>query len=436
MHILPLSKVIIGKDRQRSDMNDKEVVDHINQLADELKTKALMHPIVLRSESDPTLVAGECRLSAVALLDLKGVGIIFEGKRLEPGFIPVTYLGELNELEYEEAELSENLRRQNLTWQQEAAAIARLHKLRERVNGVYGVGASPREGQTPRATAQEVFKNDAPTSHQIETVRSSINLVDFLDDPDVAKAKTQKEAMRIVSKKKKEEVLKQMADDYIPITPHRLENMDCRDFLKTLADGSVDVILTDPPYGIDMGESWDGDVHDYDDSLAGLQELLSELPKEWYRVAADKAHAFIFCDIRNYRLVQQQMREAGWLVWERPLIWYKGNIGAFPNQERGFRYTYECIVFANKGLRHVNHLSHDVICIDQIQNQDHPAAKPVALYSHLLAVSARPGDTVLDCFVGGGTIYPAATKNNCIAVGCELNPKYFNLAKLRMDKVE
>jgi site-specific DNA-methyltransferase (adenine-specific) len=431
-----MSQILIGTERQRSDMASKEVVDHVNALADELKTKPLLHPIVLRSERDKTLVAGECRLTACGILALSDIGILFQGERLQAGHIPVTYLGELTAVEYEEAELSENLRRQNLTWQQEAAAIARLHKLREQVVGIYGVGAKPKEGQTPKATATEVFKTPAPTSHQIEKVRESIDLLDHLTDPDVAKAKTQKEAIRIVNRKEKERTLKEMADTYVQKSPHTLHLGDCLSFMASLPDGSFDIILTDPPYGIAMGDSWDGTTHDYDDSFLQLLTLFDKLPRELYRLAGELAHAYIFCDVRNYRMVQDQMEKAGWTVWERPIIWYKGNIGAFPHQERGFRYTYECIVFANKGMRHVNSLTHDVICIDQIQNQDHPAAKPVAVYEHLLKVSARPGDKVFDPFAGGGTIFPAATKANCVATACELNPHYHAMAKLRIDKRE
>ena len=48
--------------------------------------------------------------------------------------------------------------------------------------------------------------------------------------------------------------------------------------------------------------------------------------------------------------------------------------------------------------------------------------------------NALPGDVVLDCFAGGGPIFPAATKNNCRAIGAEINPKYHAIAKLRMDE--
>jgi site-specific DNA-methyltransferase (adenine-specific) len=165
-----------------------------------------------------------------------------------------------------------------------------------------------------------------------------------------------------------------------------------------------------------------------------LGELFAILPAEWYRVSKPEAHCFVFCDYNRFTFLVSAMEKAGWDVWPRPLIWYKGNTGAYPHAERGFRYTYECILFANKGSRPTQGLHHDVICIDQIQNQDHPAGKPPRLYAELLKRSVLPGDTVLDCFAGGGTIFPAATATNCIATGIELSEKYHAIAKLRMNE--
>lgn len=435
MKILPLSAIKISPDRQRADMSSKEIVKHIQDLADELKTKPLLHPIVLQTETNNTLVAGECRLTAITMLSMLDIGITFDGNKLEAGYIPVTYLGELDELAYEEAELSENLNRQDLTWQQEAAAIARLHLLREKVKGIYGVGAKPREGQTPKATAIEVFKTENVTSTQVESVRDSLSVYEHLGDAEIQKAKSKKEAVRILERRQKTAIRQQLADEYVPSTPHTLLAGDCTQLIKAIPTNSIEIILTDPPYGIDMGTSWDGTEHDYDDTFLAMLVLLDTMAEEWYRVAADKAHAYVFCDIKNHKQVMQSMETAGWKVWPRPLIWYKGNIGAFPNSERGFRYTYETIIYCNKGDRETLGVPHDVICINQIQNQDHPAAKPVELYEHLLKISALPGDKVLDSFAGGGTIFPAATRTGCIAIGMEMNPTYLAMAKLRMGEL-
>ncbi len=435
MKLINVEDIIIGEDRQRNDMFSKEVSEHIENLANELRSPVgLLQPIVLRSDESPVLVAGECRTTAIKLLSQLGIGIMFDGERLPPSMVPYSVMGDLSEVEYEEAELSENLSRVNLTWQQQATAVARLHKLREKQHGTYGVGAKPREGQSMADTAREVHKVVEPTTTQVAEVKAAVAVIDHLHDPDVAKAKSEKEAVKIIERKKKEQHRIELAEEYIPEdSPHDLFEGDCRDYLKTISDGSVDVIVTDPPYGIEMGKSWDGDSHDYDDSIGTFMELFDALPSELYRVAADRSHCYLFCDLSNWAMLRTRMEAAGWLVWSRPIIWYKGNSGAYPNSERGYRYTYECILFANKGKRETNGLPHDVIAnIPQIQNQDHPAGKPSRLYGHLLSISALPGDTVLDVFAGSGPIFPAATENHCKALACELNPKYHALAKLRM----
>jgi len=74
----------------------------------------------------------------------------------------------------------------------------------------------------------------------------------------------------------------------------------------------------------------------------------------------------------------------------------------------------------------------DVILVNQSTRTDHPANKPVELYSNLLQRSAFPGDRVIDLFCGSGPIFPAASEHNCLATGIELNPKYHAIAHERL----
>lgn len=114
------------------------------------------------------------------------------------------------------------------------------------------------------------------------------------------------------------------------------------------------------------------------------------------------------------------------------MIWSKKN-GMLPKPDFGPRLTYEAILFASKGSRKVLKVgAPDVIEFTTEGKNEHGAQKPVALYAELIARSCYPGDTVLDCFAGSGTIFPAANSTRTIATGIEISKTYHDLAQSRM----
>jgi len=66
------------------------------------------------------------------------------------------------------------------------------------------------------------------------------------------------------------------------------------------------------------------------------------------------------------------------------------------------------------------------------QQNNHPTVKPLKLFSYLITMGSREGDTVLDPFVGSGTSYIAATQLHRKAIGIEINPDYIEIAKARV----
>jgi site-specific DNA-methyltransferase (adenine-specific) len=191
-----------------------------------------------------------------------------------------------------------------------------------------------------------------------------------------------------------------------------------------------DVIVTDPPYGIDIHkkETFDADSHEYDDSDEAFQEVLQKLPSLAYRTSKDDAHIYVFCDIRRFSELFIAFELAGWTCWAKPVIWDKGTTGSYGNIEYGFRACYDAILFARKGDKKVTAGFRDVININQQTGHAHPAGKPITLYTELLKRSVYPGDTVADFYCGGGPIFAAATELQCVAYGWEINDKYHALA--------
>lgn len=417
MKTIPIKDIQI-RNRQRREFDEGALV----RLGTSIRTKGLLHAVVLQND-EKTLVAGERRLRAIQMLGTLGVSITHNGQAIPQDHVPYVSVRELSEDDLVEAELEENVLREDLTWQEESDAIARLHLLR--------TGQTP--NQTYKDTAEEIA-GKAPTSSEQTKVRDALLLQEHLHDPAIAKAKSRKEAMKILQKKKQAEFTNQLAEQFdISATPHIFNLGDFRDFTYFLETSSVDVICTDPPYGVgadNFGDMADA-THEYDDSPEYFREITAAFVRESARVTKDRAHAYAFCDIRNFDYLKGLFEEFGWDVWPVPLIWSKGN-GMLPRPDHGPRRTYEACVFAIKGNKPITAVYPDVINVAGLSAPRFGAEKPAELYENLLRRSVKPGDLVWDPFVGAGPVFPAANKLNCRVVGTELIPDKFNYAKLRL----
>jgi adenine-specific DNA-methyltransferase len=66
----------------------------------------------------------------------------------------------------------------------------------------------------------------------------------------------------------------------------------------------------------------------------------------------------------------------------------------------------------------------------------HPCAKPLAMMRHIVATSSRPGDVVLDCFLGSGTTAVAAHELGRQFIGCDMDPEWIEHTRRRLDAVQ
>lgn len=435
MQSISRSSIIITADRQRREFDPTA----INELAETLRAKGLMHAPVMRQTAEGfVLVAGERRLRAIELLHMLGGTLRYNGEIVPEGQIPYVTLGQLSELEAEEAELDENLHRVNLSWQEQSAAMSKLHSLRSRQAQAAG------RVHTVADTAMET-KGRSDGSYQ-ETVRRDLIVAQHLHNPAVAKAKDVNEAFKIL--KKEEETQKNVAHAAVVgrtfnSDVHRAYLGNCIEWMTTAEPGQFDVILTDPPYGMGADQFSDGgdgrmekSEHHYDDSLENFVKLMKAWCPLAYKVAKDEAHAYVFCDIQNYPLLKQMMEEAGWYVFRTPMIAHKPNSGRVPLPDRGPRRQYETILYAIKGKKKTLCIKPDVISTTQDIVTTHGAQKPVALYADLLSRSARPGDKVVDFFSGSGTIFAACHQMKCEATGIEQSAEYYSIGLKRMQTLD
>jgi site-specific DNA-methyltransferase (adenine-specific) len=421
MHeFVPLTAIQL-EDRQRKYFDLSKLIE----LADDIATNGLLHAPVVRDDGC-TLVAGERRLRAIEMLHDTERQFMYAGEPVPFGAVPVVRAHGRQAVEWLEAELAENVIRADLTWQERSAAVAALHRLRQRQHPTW----------TPTDTAKEL----QTTAHRWpNAVHDEIRIADHLQDPEVASAKTIKDAQRIVERKARLQKAKQLAQEFdltVSKSPHAAYRDAAIGTMRCLSAGTFDLLLTDPPYGINAQDFGTQNIlgHQYDDSPQAWSDLMTGLANESYRLCRDEASAYVFCDITRFLDLQYFFALAGWDCWPRPLIWAKGN-GILPKPDFGPRYTYEAILFATKGSpKYQAPGAPDVIQIPApVLNRIHGAEKPVGLYLELMRRSSLPGDSVLDPFMGSGTIFPAANLAKLRATGIELNEDFYHVAVSRLE---
>lgn len=420
MIVLKVDEIQIPDNRFRRDFDPRK----LNELKESIQRNGLWHPVVVEGKDGKWILrAGERRHRVLSDIAKEGKPIRVGSESYAGGLVPAVNFGELSELQRLEIEVEENVVRADFTWQERTRALAALHELRSRQN----------TKQTLTDTATEVLGKPAQ-GMQVSTVSEALIVAKHLDNPEVAKAKDQKEAVKIIKRVAESEHRAQLAKKYdLTKVAHKLLKGDALEILKTLPAESFDVVLTDPPYGIGADNFGDqaSTGHSYEDSKTYFKQLSNVLAEESWRVAKAKAHAYIFCDVRQFGDLEALMCLAGWRVWPVPIIWYKGN-GMLPQPQHGPRRTYECILYAIKGERETLQVKLDCITkIPGVKRLRHGAQKPVALYADLLSRSARPGDTVLDCFGGSGTVLVAANRAKLTATYIENNEEQYNIALQR-----
>lgn len=452
MLLLPASSIQISPDRQRQEFSPEALAD----LTNSIQAIGLLHPVVVRqSVDDPDtviLVAGERRMRAIiSIYEMFDIPIRCAGQYIPINQIPCLSLGDLSPLEAEEAELDENIKRANLSWQEHAAALDRLHQFRIRqvaaaaaadtLAGTTGTFADmPKRTHTVADTANEVLgRADGGYG---AAIRKELLVARHLDNPEVAKAKTVEDAYKVLRNqedRKKNEALAATVGASLSSKSHTLLHGDSLVLLASADfDGKFDVICSDPMYGMDAHKFGDAAgrmtniQHHYEDTYeAWLAFMRAFLPRSM-GITKSQAHMYLFCDLDRFHELKRLCEEVGWYVFRTPLVYVKTGGGRVPLPEMGPRRCYELALYAVKGKKPVTHIYPDVIQAAADVNESHGAQKSVAVFQNLLQRSVGPGDQVLDPCAGTGTMALAAHALKCYATCIEQQAEYYGIACKRV----
>jgi ParB-like chromosome segregation protein Spo0J len=438
MRPIKAETIIILPNRQRKEIDSAALLD----LASSIAKVGLLHPIVVRYlDGALYLVAGERRMKAIETLWMSNDSVMCDGKNVPEGYFPCTLLEELSPLEAMEAELEENICRVDLSWQERCEITAKLEVLRT---------AQAAAASLPPPTTLDLAATLRPDQHPNaaqKAVREELILARYLSDPEVAAAKTQTEGFKVIKRKeeaKRNVALGEAVGRTFSSKDHSLIRGNCLDVLTVMigAQETFDVILTDPPYGIDAqnfndsGGKANAAGHIYDDSLATWRTLMAYFSQLSFAVTKPQAHLYCFCDIDNFIELRGLMATAGWQCFRTPLVWHNPSSQRAPWPQHGPHRRYQLCLYAIKNGRPTLRLAPDVVEYRSDNNLGWAAQKPIDLYCDLLSRSCRPGDRALDPFCGSGTIFPAAHGLKIAATGIELDEVAYGIAVKRLGELK
>jgi len=218
---------------------------------------------------------------------------------------------------------------------------------------------------------------------------------------------------------------------------------DCLNFLHSIPDESVDVIVTDPAYsgmnkrlmlgnGRIVGKYSDkGSVNgkwfqEFEDSEEQYNIFLNECKRI---LRSDIGHIYIMFD--SYSLLSLGPLVRKYFDVKNLITWDKVNLG----MGHYYRRRHEYIIFATNGNNRKikNHNFPDVWRFKRIHNAEYVTQKPVELFQTMIFASAEEGFTICDPFMGVGSSAIAAIKNKCNYLGCDISAKAIRMANVRIN---
>lgn len=236
------------------------------------------------------------------------------------------------------------------------------------------------------------------------------------------------------------EVPKARVGDIYQLGRHRLMCGDSTDVqsVQKLCQGQVDLLLTDPPYGVDYtGKTKDAlKIQNDAKTDEALRDMLADAFSAADAVMKPGAVFYIWhADLKSlvFRLACQM---AGWEV-RQVLIWAK-NTMVMGRQD--YQWKHEpCLYGWKEGAGHLwasDRKQTTILEFDRpTKNKEHPTMKPVKLFDYQIQNNTKGGDIVLDLFGGSGTTIIACEQDGRCARVMELDPRYVDVIIDRWEKL-
>ena len=416
-----LREIDFGK-RARENYKDLDI------LVNDFKKQGIISPIAVKRVSEEEkpflLLAGGRRYSAAVLGEFESI----------PARV---YPEDLDELDYREIELMENVSRADLDWKEEVWLTEEIHRLKIEQ---FGEAAGPSEGHSAADTADIMGKSAMSVSRDRQLAAGLEKHGEVLDA-----AKNKSEALRTlkrierkeheetVSKNVQAEIDKDKGESHKKSLVNGYILGDFFKGIKDVPDSAVHLVEIDPPYAIDLknikyGKRDDLETYNEVDESA-YPAFLEELFAECHRVMFPYSWLICWHAIQFYPLVKSLLEEAGFSVEKIPAIWNKNIPGQTHNPETRLGSSYEPFVYARKGNPIIYKAGRsNVFNFKPIHSEHkvHPTERPIEMVEDLLRTFSTPTNRILVPFLGSGNTLLAASNCGLNGFGFDLSEEYRN----------
>lgn len=241
-------------------------------------------------------------------------------------------------------------------------------------------------------------------------------------------------------------------------------NSDYIELLQSLLDESVQLIITDPPYGIQYQNCYTSNKKPHIVGDTGID--YKTLAEQCYRVLENNSHAYFFTRFDKYPFHYACLNEAGFNI-KNCLVIEKGHIGGIGDLRGSYANNSEWVIFCHKGRRLFNKTSFikNIYPIGRYKGErnmeyktrfnscwfgeeypkstqnsawklkhgfKHPTMKNTKCLEWLIQISSNPHDIVLDPFMGSGSTALAAVNTERRYLGSEIDFNYYQLSLERL----
>lgn len=462
MNTIHISQVRVN-DRQRQEYG--EVPELANSMAD--PRFGQLQPIRLDRENN--LVAGGRRIAAAALLASNKAGIF----GLEPGHIWFEYKDVADKEHGKEIELEENLQRKDLTMMEKQQAIADLHAIKMKKNPDWNA----------EKTAEMIGKSK-------RTVYNAIELAKAVEaHPEIGKAETAVGAMQRLTRIK--DLDKRETDIKVAAlakglgmenkTTAVIKHMDALDGMMELESESVDGVIFNPPFGVNIESLFTSDKKIYqNDDPMDMTLLTDRIVEQAYRVLKPDRWMVMFYptvrleDVkgigpamwdsikREVETLDREFQGTGLVVSNRlgqflerlegvcggmlrrhgfsfqqvPCQWVKPNkrVSSLGDPYAQVNINYESFYFARKGKAQLRKVPASTTFVYDTPgtNRIHPLEMPVEFWEEILEAISVGGETVVEPFAGSGAGGEAAVKRGVNYLGWEIDGEFALHAQTRL----
>lgn len=200
---------------------------------------------------------------------------------------------------------------------------------------------------------------------------------------------------------------------------------ECLEVMKKMPSNSIDLIITDPPYGDNIAYYGNKTIENNENPLLNCIALV-----ECYRVLRKNKTMYNFTNWKHLPFLTEFISKYTKFKIRHVIVWKKPNFG----MGYAFRHQYELILVLEKG-----NPKYYLTNFSNVQESSfisgksiHPHQKPLDLITKMIKHSSKEGDLVFDPFCGSGSTCISAKINNRNWLGIELDSKFLEIAKNRI----